>query len=794
MSTPSLLLPLCLALALAACGGLPGFSPGAASEETSGHGLRPPDIDGGAAVAGCALPRMLCGQACLDPSQPTHCGACDVGCRAGERCEARGDGGYACAPASAPPRPSAPCVAGLANCTQDPRECSTDLRTSASHCGACGRACRAGQTCIQGACVQNGVAVECAGGAVAECPVFPNSATPSCMAGRCVPGACTPGWVDADGEALNGCEARSTVARCGARLARCEVPSGARFMVATCVEDTCGVTCASGHRDADGLRANGCEVASGTDPLRCGAAGARCASSDAMHEAVCVDGRCQDWCPPGSREERGRCLPLTGDLPSPRVLEPAHAATVGPTPTFRLALDPSVDGARVEVCVDPRCGIHVAWVESAASAPGFAEGRLGTALAEGVYWVRAWGRRGGATGALGGAPRAFMVHREGLSRPSRAAPDLNNDGIAELVYAVPSRAEVVVRMGFGAGAWEASPRVLRGGSGSLFGTTLGTAELTGDGFLDLVVGAPLESGGALWLYPGGASGVDHLGGQRLVSGDGGLFGAALALADLDRDGLDDVAVGAPAAAGERGAVTVFFGQAGGRLSAPVSVLPRVERSPGTRFGTSLERLSTPEGALLVVGSPGWGGGRGALEVFRVGPAGAVALAHIDPTWPEGLGAGVVPTADLDGDGTEELALRDPDAHGGRGAVRVLSGRELLSGRAVTLRYREGAEGEGFGAALTPVAVAGEPLPGLAVGTSRGVIVDAWIGGGSRRIDLPGSVSSLSASGGLAGGSDPLLAWVSAPGGWSLVTLGPELSGPTELAREREGRPMVLPVR
>ena len=45
------------------------------------------------------------------------------------------------------------CNEGFGECNRlDSDGCETDLRTSSAHCGTCGRACPAGQSCVMGAC------------------------------------------------------------------------------------------------------------------------------------------------------------------------------------------------------------------------------------------------------------------------------------------------------------------------------------------------------------------------------------------------------------------------------------------------------------------------------------------------------------------------------------------------------------------------------------------------------------------------------------------------------------------
>jgi hypothetical protein len=77
----------------------------------------------------------MCSGACTDlQTSAAHCGACGRACAAGESCSA-GVCGLAC-------------PAGQTVCTG----ACVDLNTDPAHCGACGRTCIGGQWCIAGAC------------------------------------------------------------------------------------------------------------------------------------------------------------------------------------------------------------------------------------------------------------------------------------------------------------------------------------------------------------------------------------------------------------------------------------------------------------------------------------------------------------------------------------------------------------------------------------------------------------------------------------------------------------------
>ena len=120
---------------------------------TADRGAVTPDVgsdvataDLGADVASdadCAAPRSLCGAACVDLARdPLHCGAC----------------ARVCAFVNAAPTCSAGtcafrCAAGFGDCDGNAATgCETDLASSAAHCGACANACPGGASCVAGAC------------------------------------------------------------------------------------------------------------------------------------------------------------------------------------------------------------------------------------------------------------------------------------------------------------------------------------------------------------------------------------------------------------------------------------------------------------------------------------------------------------------------------------------------------------------------------------------------------------------------------------------------------------------
>jgi len=135
-----------------------------------------------------------------------------------------------------------------------------------------------------------------------------------------------------------------------------------------------------------------------------------------------------------------------------------------------------------------------------------------------------------------------------------------------------------------AGALSLRARLVRAGLGAQFwfGWSVATGDLDGDGRAELVAGAPgaFDGRGLVLVWPGdrAADGDAALAPIRIFGeqpGDG--FGSTVAVADLDGDGFGDLAVGAPrrnpspdaaAQSFDAGALYLFAGAAGLRSFRP----------------------------------------------------------------------------------------------------------------------------------------------------------------------------------------------------------------------------------
>lgn len=215
------------------------------------------------------------------------------------------------------------------------------------------------------------------------------------------------------------------------------------------------------------------------------------------------------------------------------------------------------------------------------------------------------------------------------------------------------------------------------------------ADFNGDGYSDVAVGASgqiVESfeAGSVFVFPGGPAGIVADGGLEIpnpVPDEWGRFGSAVADGDVDGDGFAELLVGAPEQ-GLGGRSFVFAGSASG-LDAGWSVtidLPTPDASAwfGGRIASGrdlngdgladalvsapyLDRSAADQGSVFVfLGSPT------GLDV-----AGATSLAG--PSAARDFGIGVSLVDDLNGDGLAEILVASGSAGGATPMVWLYDG-------------------------------------------------------------------------------------------------------------------------
>ncbi len=187
---------------------------------------------------------------------------------------------------------------GLCSNPNSPNGSACSLANATAVCtnGACGvSTCNAGRANCNGSAadgceVATNTLTNC-GGCNVACTSGAHS-TPSCGTGTCTL-TCAAGWADANGNRADGCELDVTTnANCGA-------PGNACTAGRTCIAGACSATvCTGGLANCDGNEANGCEINPASDVSHCGSCGTACSYAHAS--AVCAAGACAlGTCAPG---------------------------------------------------------------------------------------------------------------------------------------------------------------------------------------------------------------------------------------------------------------------------------------------------------------------------------------------------------------------------------------------------------------------------------------------------------------------------------------------------------------
>ncbi len=275
----------------------------------------------------------------------------------------------------------------------------------------------------------------------------------------------------------------------------------------------------------------------------------------------------------------------------------------------------------------------------------------------------------GSPTGLGTAPATTLSGTAGsfFGNAVAGAGDVNGDGYADVVVGAPSSASstggayIYLGSASGLGATPATTLISPDGAGSAFGFTVtGVGDLNGDGYADIAVGAPFASSGAgrVHLYLGGADGLATASSMTLTGPDGGAFGDSLAAAgDVNGDGFPDLAVAAP-----KGAIAyVYLGTGSALATAPATTLTGPDAGTPSGFGAALASVdANGDGyADIAVGATEISTSAGAVYVYLGGAAGIPAIAGTTLAAPDGangLFGQVASAGDVNGDGYGDLVV------------------------------------------------------------------------------------------------------------------------------------------
>lgn len=374
-----------------------------------------------------------------------------------------------------------------------------------------------------------------------------------------------------------------------------------------------------------------------------------------------------------------------------------YGSATGLAPTPSVTLEVNVAGA--------------AFGSSVASAgdvngDGYADVVVGAPQSNGIG--RAYIFHGGA-GGLNPTPALTLSGTSGslFGFSVFKAGDHNADGYSDVLVGAPGSDLVFVYPGSPTGL-DPTPVIFNAPvPGGSFGASVATAgDVNGDGFSDILVGAPdLSNGqaleGAFYLYRGALLTLPTTPAFALESNAAGrrLGSSVAGIGDANGDGFYDVAVGAPFTSNpeaEEGMIYVYFGTAAPAVLTGPGILQ--SNLVGARMGFSLAEAGDVNGdgyADFITGAPGTSNGEageGRAYIYLGSPTGIVAANHItvEPNIAsEAFGTAVAGGGDVDGDGYSDVICGSPNASpslANEGTFRLFRGNNGQAYNRLTRQY------------------------------------------------------------------------------------------------------------
>ncbi|MEW5760225.1 MAG: FG-GAP-like repeat-containing protein, partial [Candidatus Thermoplasmatota archaeon] len=247
---------------------------------------------------------------------------------------------------------------------------------------------------------------------------------------------------------------------------------------------------------------------------------------------------------------------------------------------------------------------------------------------------------GAATG-IGTTPNVTLEGEEinNFFSCSIASADVNGDSYMDLVVGAygnnSSNGKVYIYHGSDSGI-QTKPNVTIEGmrEGGEFGRSVANAgDVNKDLYEDIIIGAQYadDGKGNVYIYHGSQNGISNISPNKVLYGEGSYtyFGFAVGgNGDINRDGYDDVIVGAPSYKLSSGRAYIFFGSQYG-IEAEYKYAYTGETT-GERFGSSLLLLDVNNNGYddVLIGSPDYSYKNGAVYIYNADANGLSKISNV----------------------------------------------------------------------------------------------------------------------------------------------------------------------